>query len=140
MIQQFGRLSLSSNELIDWPYDDEVGLLVTEYNKMVIKLEENAALLARNEREMAWREMARQVAHEITNPLTPMKLNIQYLQQAMKQGHPRLESLIQRVCESLIEQIDNLSYIATEFSHFAKMPEAKPDILVINTLLESALE
>lgn len=140
MIQQFGRLSLSSNELIDWPYDDEVGLLVTEYNKMVIKLEENAALLARNEREMAWREMARQVAHEITNPLTPMKLNIQYLQQAMKQGHPQLESLIQRVCESLIEQIDNLSYIATEFSHFAKMPEAKPDILVINTLLESALE
>lgn len=140
MIQQFGRLSLSRNELIDWPYDDEVGLLVTEYNKMVVKLEENAALLARNEREIAWREMARQVAHEITNPLTPMKLNIQYLQQAMKQGHPELEKLIERVCESLIEQIDNLSYIASEFSHFAKMPEARPDILVINSLLETALE
>ncbi len=139
MIGQFGRLNLSSNELIDWPYDDEVGLLVTEYNKMVKKLEENAALLARNEREMAWREMARQVAHEITNPLTPMKLNIQYLQQALQKGHPRPEALIRRVCESLIEQIDNLSYIASEFSNFAKMPEARPNKLVINDLLETAL-
>ena len=136
VINRFERLSLSKNELIDWPYDDEIGLLVKEYNKMVRKVEENAVLLAQNERETAWREMARQVAHEIKNPLTPMKLNIQYLQQALKTGYANIEELTAKVTESLIEQIDNLSYIASEFSNFAKMPEAKPEQVDLNELLE----
>jgi two-component system nitrogen regulation sensor histidine kinase NtrY len=140
VIKRFEKLNLSANELIDWPYDDEIGLLVGEYNKMVKKVEDNAALLAQSEREVAWREMAKQVAHEIKNPLTPMKLNIQYLQQALKAKHPNVEELASKVSESIIEQIDNLSYIASEFSNFAKMPEAKPEEIDLNELLERAVE
>jgi two-component system nitrogen regulation sensor histidine kinase NtrY len=140
IIQQFGRLNLQRNERITWPYDDEIGMLVKEYNKMVNKVEENAALLAQSEREMAWREMARQVAHEIKNPLTPMKLNIQYLQQAMKNDNPNIKELTNRVSDSIIEQIDNLSYIASEFSNFAKMPEARPEELELRELLHKAVE
>ncbi len=140
IIEQFGRLNLQRNERIVWPYDDEIGLLVAEYNKMVNKVEENAAALAQNEREMAWREMARQVAHEIKNPLTPMKLNIQYLRQAMKNDNPNIKQITEKVSESIIEQIDNLSYIASEFSNFAKMPEARPEELELGELLNKAVE
>ncbi|MES2701777.1 MAG: ATP-binding protein [Bacteroidota bacterium] len=140
IIQQFNRLNLQRNERISWKYDDEIGLLVKEYNKMVNKVEENAALLAQSERETAWREMARQVAHEIKNPLTPMKLNIQYLQQAARNDNPNIKQLTNKVAESIIEQIDNLSYIASEFSNFAKMPEAKPEELELGELVNKAVE
>jgi two-component system, NtrC family, nitrogen regulation sensor histidine kinase NtrY len=140
IIKQFSRINLQRNERIEWPYDDEIGMLVREYNKMVKTVEENAAILAQNERESAWREMARQVAHEIKNPLTPMKLNIQYLQQALRNDHPNAKQMADKVSASLIEQIDNLSYIASEFSNFAKMPEARPEELVLNELLDVALE
>jgi two-component system, NtrC family, nitrogen regulation sensor histidine kinase NtrY len=140
IIRQFERLNLQRNERIKWPYDDEIGSLVKEYNKMVNKVEENAALLAQSERESAWREMARQVAHEIKNPLTPMKLNIQYLQQSMKKDSPNIKELTDKVVDSIIEQIDNLSYIASEFSNFAKMPEARPEELELGALLHKAVE
>jgi two-component system, NtrC family, nitrogen regulation sensor histidine kinase NtrY len=140
IIRQFDKLNLQKNERIDWPYNDEVGMLVREYNKMVNKVEENAARLAQSERETAWREMARQVAHEIKNPLTPMKLNIQYLQQAISNNHPDIPTLIQKVSASIIEQIDNLSYIASEFSNFAKLPEAKPELLNMGIQVKIAAE
>ena len=107
---------------------------------MVKKVEESTSLLAQSERESAWREMARQVAHEIKNPLTPMKLNIQYLQQALKTNHPNARQLTENVAASLIEQIDNLSHIASAFSDFAKMPEAQPEEIVLNELLSKAVE
>lgn len=138
IIRQFGKLNLQQNERIVWPYNDEIGMLVMEYNKMVDKVEANAALLARSERETAWREMARQVAHEIKNPLTPMKLNIQYLQQAIRNDSPNIKDLTKRVSEAIIEQIDNLSYIASEFSNFAKMPEARPEVLNLVDLVQTA--
>jgi Signal transduction histidine kinase involved in nitrogen fixation and metabolism regulation len=140
LMNRFETFSLSKNELIEWSEDDEIGTLVGEYNKMVKKVEENAMLLAQSERESAWREMAQQVAHEIKNPLTPMKLNIQYLQQAIRSGYPNVTQLAEKVSQSLIEQIDNLSYIATEFSNFAKIPEAKPEEIVINELLQKGVE
>jgi len=140
IIQQFGRINLQRNERIKWPFDDEIGLLVKEYNVMVNKVEENAALLAQSERESAWREMARQVAHEIKNPLTPMKLNIQFLQQAMRNDNPNIKELTNKVTASIVEQIDNLSYIASEFSNFAKMPEAKPEDIELRALLNKAAE
>ena len=138
--RQFERLNLQKNERLKWPYDDEIGKLVNEYNKMVQKVEENALVLAQSERERAWREMARQVAHEIKNPLTPMKLNVQYLQQAIRNNNPNIMQLADRVSGSIIEQIDNLSYIASEFSDFAKMPEAKPEDLLLSDLLGKAAE
>ncbi|SFE79870.1 ATP-binding protein [Thermophagus xiamenensis] len=113
------------NEKIDYHGNDEIGNLVGEYNRMVDELAESAAKLARTERELAWREMARQIAHEIKNPLTPMKLNIQYLQRAWDDKVPDFGAFLKRVSQTLIEQIEKLSSIATEFSHFAKMPAAK---------------
>ncbi|PWD97948.1 sensor histidine kinase [Marinilabilia rubra] len=113
------------NEKIDYQGEDEIGSLVGEYNRMVDELSESASKLARTERELAWREMARQIAHEIKNPLTPMKLNIQYLQRAWKDKVPDFDAFLERVTGTLIEQIEKLSSIATEFSHFAKMPAAK---------------
>ncbi len=109
------------NEEIEWNRDDEIGDLVTEYNKMVTKLGESAAALAKTEREGAWREMARQVAHEIKNPLTPMKLSIQYLQKAIDSNQPNVKELSSNVARTLVEQIDHLSKIAADFSQFANI-------------------
>jgi len=109
------------NEEIVWNRDDEIGELVKEYNKMVAKLGESASALAKNEREGAWREMARQVAHEIKNPLTPMKLSIQYLQKAVNNNQPNVKELSSNVANTLIEQIDHLSRIAADFSQFANI-------------------
>ena len=106
---------------------------------MVETVVENARRLAQSERESAWREMAKQVAHEIKNPLTPMKLNVQYLQQALERNHPDIETLIKNVSHSLIEQIDHLSYIASAFSDFAKMPQANPEKLLLNEILKTAI-
>ena len=109
------------NEQIVWNRNDEIGELVQEYNKMVAKLGESATALAKSEREGAWREMARQVAHEIKNPLTPMKLSIQYLQKAINNNQPNVKELSSSVANTLVEQIDHLSKIAADFSQFANI-------------------
>ncbi len=127
-----------SNEPLEWNTKDELGILIKEYNQMIVKLDESADLLAVTEREVAWREMAKQVAHEIKNPLTPMRLSIQHLQHAMQNADP-IESrqLVQRVGITLIEQIDNLSRIAAEFSTFAKMPKPQYERIILNDLVAS---
>ena len=109
------------NEEILWRRNDEIGELVLEYNKMVAKLGESALALAKSEREGAWREMARQVAHEIKNPLTPMKLSIQYLQKAINNNQSNVKELSANVANTLVEQIDHLSKIAADFSQFANI-------------------
>ncbi len=109
------------NEEISWNRNDEIGELVLEYNKMVAKLGESAQALAKSEREGAWREMARQVAHEIKNPLTPMKLSIQYLQKAINNNQANVKELSANVANTLVEQIDHLSKIAADFSQFANI-------------------
>lgn len=126
-----------TNETLEWKGQDEIGELIQNYNQMVGQLDESARLLARNERDSAWREMAKQVAHEIKNPLTPMKLSIQYLQQTLRTGTEDIKEMAQNVCATLIEQIDSLSKIATEFSNFAKMPQAENEKLVLNEILSS---
>jgi signal transduction histidine kinase len=140
IIRQFGQLNLHQNELLQWPYDDEVGVLVKEYNKMVRKVEESVALLARNEREGAFKEMARQVAHEIKNPLTPMSLYVQRLQRAIASGEPDAMDLARRVSDSLLEQINNLSVIATEFGEFARIGSARPEAIELSELLCNVAE
>ena len=109
-----------ANEHIPWKKDDEIGLLIREYNLMVDKLEQSAELLVRSERESAWREVAKQIAHEIKNPLTPMKLNVQYLEKAFKDSDPDFAQKIKSVGESLISQIDALNNVAEMFSDFAR--------------------
>ncbi|WP_293913281.1 MULTISPECIES: sensor histidine kinase [unclassified Sphingobacterium] len=113
------------NEPLFWQRNDEVGALVKEYNFMLIKLEENSKKLMGIEREAAWREMAKQIAHEIKNPLTPMKLGIQQLSRSYKENDPRFEERFNRISTSFIEQIDSLSHIASEFSAFAKLPDTR---------------
>ena len=124
------------NESIEWQSNDEIGSLVTEYNRMVNELSDNTERLAKSEREGAWREMAKQVAHEIKNPLTPMKLHVQHLNRLWKDlPHEEFEERLQRISSSLIEQIDTLSSIATEFSNFAKMPDPIiEDVDLVNVL------
>jgi nitrogen fixation/metabolism regulation signal transduction histidine kinase len=104
---------------------------------MVRKLEESAAALARTEREGAWREMARQVAHEIKNPLTPMKLSIQYLQKAIVQDAPQVPQLAARVSATLIEQIEHLSRIAADFSEFANIGSARQEDFDLHDTIRS---
>jgi signal transduction histidine kinase len=125
------------NEEIVWSRNDEIGILVTEYNKMVNKLESSAMALAKSEREGAWREMARQVAHEIKNPLTPMKLSIQYLQKAIESGSPNIKDLSQKMAVTLIEQIDQLTKIAGDFSQFANIGNTKNERFDINEVIVS---
>jgi two-component system nitrogen regulation sensor histidine kinase NtrY len=125
------------NEAIVWKRNDEIGELVREYNKMVSKLDERAAELARNEREGAWREMAKQVAHEIKNPLTPMKLSLQYLQKAIENNSDNVKELSSSVSKTLVEQIDHLSQIAGDFSQFANIGNPKNTVFDLNELLQS---
>jgi nitrogen fixation/metabolism regulation signal transduction histidine kinase len=128
------------NEEISWDTNDEIGALVSEYNKMVHKLEESAQALAKSEREGAWREMARQVAHEIKNPLTPMKLSIQYLQRSIAENRPGIQRLSQRVAATLVEQIDQLAKIASDFSQFANIEYVKDEMFNINEVLSSLMD
>ena len=126
-----------TNEEIEWVRNDEIGGLVKEYNKMVKKLEESAAALAKSEREGAWREMARQVAHEIKNPLTPMKLSIQYLQKAIDNNSANVKEMASSVAKTLVEQIDHLSKIASDFSQFANIGNPKKEVFDLHELLYS---
>ena len=109
-----------SNPPLKWRFDDEIGTLVDEYNRMLAALETSAVKLAKTERESAWQEMAKQVAHEIKNPLTPMRLNVQYLEKTLKCENPKK---LKEFTESMISQIDTLSSIAEAFSRFASMPD-----------------
>lgn len=127
----------SMNEEIAWETTDEIGMLVEEYNKMVKKLEQSAVALARSEREGAWRQMARQVAHEIKNPLTPMKLSIQYLQRAMESNTANAVKLSKKLASSLIEQIDQLAKIASDFSQFANIEQTNPEHFDITEVIQS---
>jgi signal transduction histidine kinase len=126
-----------SNETLEYPGQDEIGELIQDYNNMVGKLDESATLLAKSERDTAWREMAKQVAHEIKNPLTPMKLSIQYLQQMIKNNAANIPEMADKVSKTLLEQIDGLTKIATEFSNFAQMPKAENEKLLLNDIVSS---
>ncbi|HRG93287.1 MAG TPA: HAMP domain-containing sensor histidine kinase, partial [Chitinophagaceae bacterium] len=125
------------NEAITWNRNDEIGDLVKEYNKMVEKLGESASALAKSEREGAWREMARQVAHEIKNPLTPMKLSIQYLQKAINNNQDNVKELSASVANTLVEQIDHLAKIAADFSQFANIGNTHVEIFDLHEVLGS---
>ncbi len=105
---------------------DEIGELVKQYNRMVDELEESTHKLTNSEREYAWREMAKQIAHEIKNPLTPMKLNVQQLLKSWKDGAPGFGDKLEGFTRNQIEYIDNLSSIASAFSSFAKLPGTNP--------------
>lgn len=133
------QMKLGSNEKIDYHRDDEIGHLVDKYNIMVDELNASVQQLARSEREGAWQRMARQIAHEIKNPLTPMKLSIQHLARTKIASPERFEAYFDKTSNTLIEQIDNLSNIATSFATFAKISDGTPAIFELNERLENVI-
>ncbi|PKP53930.1 MAG: hypothetical protein CVT92_01840 [Bacteroidetes bacterium HGW-Bacteroidetes-1] len=138
MIQQKMRMVRIDkvNEKIAWRGKDEIGQLVTQYNTLLDQLAESAGRLARSERESAWREMARQVAHEIKNPLTPMRLSVQYLLKAWNEKDADIDQKLNNTTQTLINQIDTLSSIASAFSDFANMPVNKPVTIQLELLIQ----
>jgi two-component system, NtrC family, nitrogen regulation sensor histidine kinase NtrY len=135
------QISLNKqNEPLEWNSNDEIGTLVKEYNRMLSELERSAELLGQSERESAWREMAKQVAHEIKNPLTPMKLSVQHIERTLSPHSEDWEERLQKFSNAMIEQIDTLSDIASEFSNFAKMPKAKTEKVDLDKALKLSLE
>ena len=114
------------NELIEWHSNDEIGALIEQFNLLVLDLEKKVAELKRTTTESAWRSVARQVAHEIKNSLTPMRLSVQMLQRHIENGDDNLDEHARRTAATLIEQIDALSDIASSFSSYAKLPEHHP--------------
>ena len=120
------------NQKIQWNRDDELGQLIDQYNNMIDQLEESAHRLKASERESAWREMALQIAHEIKNPLTPMRLSVQYLAKIWKDNPADFDLKLQRFSQTMEEQIDTLSAIASSFGDFAKLPDPRPIKIDLN--------
>ena len=118
----------------------EIFTLVNAYNNMVDELEKSAAKLAKGEREQAWREMAKQVAHEIKNPLTPMRLTVQSFQRRFDPSDPNIKEKLDEFSKALIQQIDTLSTIASAFSNFAKMPSQCREEIEVVEVIKHALD
>lgn len=118
----------------------EIYALVAAYNSMIDELEESAVKLATGEREQAWREMAKQVAHEIKNPLTPMRLSVQSFQRNFDPNDPKIHLKVEEYSNTLIHQIDTMSAIASAFSNFAKMPAQQNEILNVPKIVKLALD
>jgi len=126
------------NEPLVWPADDEIGLMVGEYNKMLANLEKSKRALALSEKESAWREMAQQVAHEIKNPLTPMKLKLQHLKRVLSTA-PNVGTDFNKPIDNLLSQVETLSDIATSFSSFAKMPMPRSERINLVEVLKKSV-
>jgi two-component system, NtrC family, nitrogen regulation sensor histidine kinase NtrY len=140
--QKIKKINLEKpNDPLVWKNKDEIGLLMGEYNKMLLKLDESKEALALSEKQNAWREMAKQVAHEIKNPLTPMKLSVQQLQRTLTITEDlKTKDRIERALNSLIEQIDNISDIAQSFSDFAKMPVPRQEMFDLTNVLQKCAD
>ena len=118
----------------------EIGKLINSYNDMIDELEISAAKLARGEREQAWREMAKQVAHEIKNPLTPMRLSVQSFERKFNPEDPDVQTKVKEFSRTLIQQIDTMSSIASAFSSFAEMPAQQKENLNVVKIVKLALD
>jgi nitrogen fixation/metabolism regulation signal transduction histidine kinase len=141
LTQYFGKIRIGQkNEKILWKSSDEFSKLIEEYNRMIEEMEISAQKLADSERESGWRDMAQQVAHEIKNPLTPMKLSIQHLQRTWKEKSDLSAEQMTRFANSLIQQIDALADIADEFSNFAKIPKSHRQLIKVNEIITAAID
>jgi signal transduction histidine kinase len=129
------KLKLGKNEPLEYQGDDELGALIEEYNRTLQKLEESTTQLAASERETGWRQVARQVAHEINNPLTPMSLDIQRLQMAVKMRPEKAGEIAEEVSGQIMEQISVLKGIASSFAHFGQMPQTELSVFSLSELV-----
>lgn len=132
-------LTTKNEKIILHNASKEIHTLVDAYNQMVDELEESALKLAKSEREQAWREMAKQVAHEIKNPLTPMRLTVQSFQRKFNPKEENVTKKVNEFSKMLIQQIDTMSSIASAFSSFAKMPTQKKELLNVVEVIKHTL-
>jgi two-component system nitrogen regulation sensor histidine kinase NtrY len=139
--QYMGEVKLGvKNKEIIWKNKDEIGLLVERYNEMLKEIEANAQILASSEREGAWREMAKQVAHEIKNPLTPMKLQVQMLRKSWMTKQDDIDERFDRVTSLLLDRIDALSEMARQFSSFSQLPKVKIEKVNLREILQDMVD
>lgn len=134
------KLAKSNTKIELTKASKEISALVEAYNHMVDELEQSAVKLAKSQREVAWREMAKQVAHEIKNPLTPMRLSIQHFEQQVAKGSSEWKTQVHEFSQTLIQQIDTMSAIASAFSQFAAMPTGQSERLNVTATVQRALE
>ncbi len=134
------RLDKRNKRIAIGDASEEIYTLVNAYNSMIDELEQSAVMLAKSEREAAWREMAKQVAHEIKNPLTPMRLTVQSFQRKFDHNDPNVYQKVQEYSDTLIQQIDTMSSIASAFSNFAQMPAQKSEMLDVVKIVGLALD
>lgn len=134
------RLEKKNKKIEIYSSSEEIDTLVNSYNSMIDELEESAVKLATSEREQAWREMAKQVAHEIKNPLTPMRLSVQSFQRKFDPEDPTIHQKVDEYSKTLIQQIDTMSSIASAFSNFAKMPAQQNETLNVVNIVKLALD
>ena len=133
-------LSQKNEKIVLEASSKEINLLINSYNAMVDELEKSALKLAQSEREEAWREMAKQVAHEIKNPLTPMRLTVQSFQRKFDPSDPNVKQKMHDYSETLIQQIDTMTAVASAFSNFASMPAQQNETLNVVEVVELAMD
>lgn len=134
------QLDKRNEKIITKELPSELITLVNAYNGMIDQLAGSAAKLAQNEREAAWREMAKQVAHEIKNPLTPMRLTVQSFERRFDPNDPEVSQKIKEYSSTLIQQIDTMSSIASAFSNFADMPAQQTEMLDVPKIVKLSVD
>lgn len=139
--QSLSRTTLTGhNEPLAWNSNDEIGVMVNEYNRMVKNLEQSKIELARSQKESAWREMAKQVAHEIKNPLTPMKLSLQQMESLLRSEEGLPKDRAERSVKTMLTQVEILNEIASSFSTFARMPTPVMTKVELNGVLKKIID
>ena len=136
------RFTLFDESIDPIPYyqNDELGTLVKAYNKMSLQIQDQKDRLAQMQKEEAWKEMAKQVAHEVKNPLTPMKLTVQNFERKFDPNDPNVAEKVHRVSKSLVEQIDLIAAVATAFSQFAQLPTKKDEVFNLNDEVKNIIQ
>lgn len=134
------QLNQRNEKILLHAASSEIEILVDAYNNMIDQLEESAIKLAKSEREQAWREMAKQVAHEIKNPLTPMRLSVQSFERKFNPEDENIREKLSEYSKTLIQQIDVMSAIASAFSDFAKMPTQNKEEIEVISVIKLAID
>lgn len=140
--ERINRLTLFEKDVkpIRYYHNDELGTLVKAYNKLVLQIQDQKERLSHTSREQAWREMAKQVAHEVKNPLTPMKLTIQNFERKFDPADPKILEKVKKMSNTMVDQIDLIAAVASAFSQFAQLPEKNNEVFNLNTEIANIIE
>lgn len=135
------RITLFENEMrpIRYYKNDELNALARAYNRMILQIQDQKERLRFKASEDAWREMAKQVAHEVKNPLTPMKLTIQNFERKFNPEDPDVREKVSQLSKTMVDQIDLIATVASAFSEFAKLPEKNNEVINLNTEIDNIL-